>query len=135
MLLHAAAERGTFTFPVRGSCMQPILNDGDVLDVRAQPLYLPGEIVVFRGHDGRLLAHRLLGFYWRRGVWKLVARADGAGRTDVAVPVRDLIGAVYACNGKPLRKPNWHRRLYCAASFARTSVVNAFPSWSKSSGR
>jgi hypothetical protein len=49
-------------------------------------------VVVYRNAEGFLLAHRLLGYYRRRGRWHLLIRADNARTPDPAVVADQVVG-------------------------------------------
>jgi signal peptidase I len=81
---------------VRGDCMAPSFADGDRVRVVACRLYLPGDVVVFRAADGRLVAHRLLGYRRRAGALCLVTRGDACPVHDAPVPLAAVLGRVAA---------------------------------------
>jgi signal peptidase I len=79
---------------VQGDCMRPFFADGDRVLVSAARLYWPGDILVFRAPDGRLLAHRLLGYRpWRGGI-ALVTRGDACVVHDSPVPKAAVLGRI-----------------------------------------
>lgn len=125
LLLQEAASKGGFRFPVTGRCMEPLIKDGDMLEIRARRVYVPGDVIVFRGCDGCLTVHRLLGFYRRGGIWKLVTRADDGSCADAAVPAKDLVGAVIVCGEKSSIEVSWRVRLSCAAALMGIIVHRA----------
>ncbi len=71
---------------VNGQCMAPGIESGSRIAVRTARRYFPGDIIVVHDHARRLVAHRLLLVYRRRGRWKALTRADNAQRPDAAVP-------------------------------------------------
>jgi hypothetical protein len=79
---------------VRGGCMAPGLADGDRVRVIAARSYWPGDVVVFRAPDGRLLAHRLLGYRLHAGALALVTRGDACAVHDAPVPLARVLGRV-----------------------------------------
>jgi hypothetical protein len=79
---------------VRGGCMEPILADDREVRVAAARRYWPGDVVVFRAADGRLLAHRLLGYRRHRGAFALVTRGDSCAVHDAPVPLGEVLGRV-----------------------------------------
>jgi hypothetical protein len=81
---------------VRGGCMAPLLADGGRARVAAARFYLPGDVVVFRAADGRLLAHRLLGYRLHAGRAALVTRGDACPVHDAPVPLDAVLGRVEA---------------------------------------
>jgi hypothetical protein len=112
---------------ISGHCMQPGIGPGSRVQVRARRAYWPGDILVFEAVDGRLLAHRLVGYRWWpvRGL-RLVTCADAAARGDAPIEPRRVIGRV--CGGEvdtavsaiPLAE-----RLRALARFATLSATAA----------
>ncbi len=92
--LRGFAREGAVEVTVRGGCMAPIFADGDRVRVAAARLYLPGDVVVFRAADGRLLAHRLLGYRPWAGRLALVTRGDSCPVHDAPVPLAAVLGRV-----------------------------------------
>lgn len=92
-LLDLAAAEG-LEIPVVGDCMAPCFQDGARLRVRRSRLYWPGDVVVVRAADGRLLAHRVLGLrLWRRSLaW--VTQGDGCAVPDAPVALGEVLGRV-----------------------------------------
>ena len=62
--------------------------------LEAARLYWPGDVVVFQAADGRLLAHRLLGYRLHAGSLACVTRGDGCPCHDAPVPLERLLGRV-----------------------------------------
>jgi signal peptidase I len=77
---------------VRGDCMAPSIRDGDRIRVLPGRFYWPGDVVVFRGADGRLTAHRLLGYRPGAGGLALVTRGDSCAVHDAPVPLAAVLG-------------------------------------------
>jgi hypothetical protein len=96
--LRSLAREEPVEVTVRGGCMAPLLADGGRARVAAARLYLPGDVVVFRAADGRLLAHRLLGYRYlfRAGRVALVTRGDACPVHDAPVPFDAVLGRVEA---------------------------------------
>jgi hypothetical protein len=92
-LLDLAAAEG-LEIPVVGDCMAPCFQDGARLRVRRASVYWPGDVVVLRAADGRLLAHRVLGLRpWRRAL-ALVTQGDGCAVPDAPVALSEVLGRV-----------------------------------------
>jgi phage repressor protein C with HTH and peptisase S24 domain len=115
-LLRAEAVTG-FEVRIRGDCMTPVLHHGDRVLVRASRYYLPGDILVHLAPDGRRLSHRLLGYYRRRGGWRLLTQADNSTRPDTAIAPQQVLGKVTNI-GIDLRQ-----RVWAAARFFRFAVL------------
>ncbi|HEX2064872.1 MAG TPA: S24/S26 family peptidase, partial [Acidimicrobiales bacterium] len=81
---------------VSGSSMEPNLYEGDLVVVRRQPSYGPGDVVAFRvpqGNvgEGAVVIHRVVGGSPATG---LVLRGDNRTAPDVWGPTRrDVVGA------------------------------------------
>lgn len=109
--LRGLAREGPVEVSVRGDCMDPVLADGDRVRVAAARFYAPGDVIVFRAADGRLTAHRLLGYRVHRGRMALVTRGDGCGVHDPPVPLAAVLGRVEAA------RPRLARRARALAGF------------------
>ncbi len=79
-----------------GTSMAPALRPGDLLDIETVPpaRLAPGDVVVYRGSHGRLVAHRIVRAPDAGGVARVRADADGAA--PEAVPEEAIIGRVLA---------------------------------------
>lgn len=59
-LILAAFEEGkTFTFPIRGTSMQPLLHTDDLVKVEAVTQLKKGDIVLYRRENGQFVVHRI----------------------------------------------------------------------------
>jgi hypothetical protein len=76
--------------------MAPLFADGDRVRVTAARMYLPGDVVVFRAADSRLVAHRLLGYRPYAGRIALVTRGDSCIVHDAPVPLAAVLGRIEA---------------------------------------
>jgi hypothetical protein len=96
--------------------MAPGIADGALVSVARRPRYWPGDVLVFRAADGRLMAHRLIGAFRWRGQTRLFTRADNAQKLDTAICAADVIGRVVGgdCDRRIAAVPLSQR----AASFA-----------------
>lgn len=90
------------TVRVRGGCMEPVLTEGEEIRVLAARLYWPGDVVVFRAGDGRLLAHRLLGYRLYHGSLALVTRGDSCAVHDSPVLPGEVLGRVPSARPGPV---------------------------------
>ncbi|MCR5646785.1 MAG: S24/S26 family peptidase [Acholeplasmatales bacterium] len=59
LLLEAFNENKTFSFPVKGSSMRPLLKNDDVVTLCKIDAYKVGDILFFRREDGAFVLHRL----------------------------------------------------------------------------
>jgi signal peptidase I len=94
--LRRLAREGPVEVNVRGDCMAPLFADGDRVRVTACRAYWPGDVVVFRTADGRLLAHRLLGYRPYAGNLAFVTRGDACVVHDAPVPRAAVLGRIDA---------------------------------------
>jgi len=92
--LRRMAQEGPVEVRVVGGCMAPLLADGERVRVAAARAYWPGDVVVFRAADGRLLAHRLLGYRPHAGGLAFVTRGDACTVHDAPVPPAAVLGRV-----------------------------------------
>jgi phage repressor protein C with HTH and peptisase S24 domain len=88
--------------------MEPVIADGACVAVQPQHRYWPGDVLVFAGSDGRLVAHRLIGFWSGR----YFTQADGSLAADSAVSPNAVLGRVAGPVGLA-------ERLCALARFAR----------------
>jgi hypothetical protein len=79
---------------IAGGCMAPRLADGGTVRVRPARFYWPGDVVVVRSAEGRLLAHRLLGLRPWRGGLAWVTQGDACARADTPVRKSAILGRV-----------------------------------------
>ena len=79
---------------INGTCMQPLINDRARVEITRQRRYWPGDILVKRDHNGKLVAHRLLGYFPRSGQLYFVTRADNAKAADAPVAGGQIIGRI-----------------------------------------
>jgi hypothetical protein len=94
--LQGLAREAPVEVRVQGDCMAPFFANGGRVLVSAARLYWPGDVLVFRAPDGRLLAHRLLGYRpWRGGI-ALVTRGDSCIVHDFPVSKTAVLGRVDA---------------------------------------
>ena len=90
--LKSLADEAPVKVRISGICMMPLINDGAVIQVSRQRIYLPGDILIKRAHNNRLIAHRLIGCYPRKGGLHYVTRADIAENADSAISASQVIG-------------------------------------------
>lgn len=84
---------------IRGDCMAPLLNNGDRVMIKNSRIYLPGDILVYCNNNGDLVSHRMLGYYFWKGAWRLLIKADNAIQPDGGVAASHTLGKVL--NQKP----------------------------------
>ena len=100
--LRALAAEAPLTLRVTTGSMAPRIPAGAAVTVRPAARCLPGDVVAFRGRDGRLRVHRALGWLPTRAGARLLTRGDAATRRDPAVTAADLLGCVETVDGTPL---------------------------------
>ncbi|MDS4025920.1 MAG: S24 family peptidase [Candidatus Contendobacter sp.] len=108
--LRELAAESPVRLRISGNCMAPLLESGAMIQVVRQSFYWPGDPVVVYAVDGRLLGHRLLGFYPRSRRLKWLTQADNARWPDAAVPMDRIIGRI--CGGQ------------CAPALVRVPLVH-----------
>ncbi len=108
--LRDLAREAPVEVEVRGTCMAPGLADGDRVRVAAARFYWPGDVVVFRAADGRLLAHRVLGCRLYGGALALVTRGDSCVVHDAPVPLARVLGRVAGAAASPAARAAALRR-------------------------
>lgn len=108
--LRELAAESPVRLRISGNCMAPLLESGAMIQVVRQSFYWPGDPVVVYAVDGRLLGHRLLGFYPRSWRLKWLTQADNARWPDAAVPMDRIIGRI--CGGQ------------CAPALVRVPLVH-----------
>ncbi len=91
--LRDVARHEPLRLRLAGQCMEPALEDGRTVDVVAERVYWPGDVVVFARGDGRLVAHRLLGFRPGRPT-RVFTQADRSPEPDSAVALHEIVGRV-----------------------------------------
>jgi len=101
--LRALAAEAPLALRVTGGSMAPAIPAGAAVTVRPAARCLPGDVVAFRGRDGRLRVHRALGWLPARGGARLLARGDAAAGRDPAVAAADLLGRVETVDGAPFK--------------------------------
>lgn len=97
LLRDLAASDHLGEIPVRGTGMQPTLQDGDRVwlvaatgrDVRV------GDLVAQRGESGPIV-HRLVGWWPTREGWRLLTKGDGVPLFDPPLRADCLVGRVVA---------------------------------------
>jgi hypothetical protein len=108
--LRDLAREAPVEVEVRGDCMAPGLADGDRVRVAAARCYWPGDVVVFRASDGRLLAHRVLGYRFQGGALALVTRGDFCAVHDAPVPLARVLGRAAGAAASPAVRAAAFRR-------------------------
>ena len=110
--LRELAREAPVEVQVRGDCMAPLLADGARVRVAAARVYWPGDVVVFRAPDGRLLAHRLLGYRLHAGSLALVTRGDSCPVHDAPVPLARVLGRIQGAASGPRVRAAALRRFF-----------------------
>jgi signal peptidase len=93
----AVLERGdSLRFRACGSSMRPFIRDGDVLLVRAGLEIRPGDVVLCRVGEGRLLAHRAARIYRQSCQRSILLQGDARLWADGLLPLDSVLGRVVA---------------------------------------
>ena len=101
---------------IRGDCMAPLLNDGDRVMIKKSHFYIPGDILVYCNSSGALISHRMLGYYFWKGEWRLLTKADKVFQQDCGVSANRILGKVLNSN------PGIRTRLRSFGFFARFTL-------------
>lgn len=124
--LHELAASEGVSLRIAGTCMAPAIQNGAIVTVVRQRRYWPGDVLVFFGPDGRLTAHRLLGFGPWRGRFRLFTRADNALAPDSAILPSEVVGRI--TDG--VTRVRASQRLLSLASFLRLGLRRVCrPQW------
>ncbi len=81
---------------VTGSCMAPLLREGQRLMLQKQTRYSTGDILVFAATGGELLVHRYLG---PAPGARVMTKADTGRGIDVLVLRNQVLGRVLTADG------------------------------------
>lgn len=92
--LQAIATENPISLRICGNCMAPVLQDQELVQVRKQRWYWPGDILAVRLANGRLVSHRLIGVYLRRKRLRFLTRADNSSRPDGSVTGEQILGKI-----------------------------------------
>ena len=104
--------QGQATLQIHGTSMEPCLKEGDQVVVKVKDSYSPGEILLYRFQENRLLIHR----YLRKEGSIYLCKGDNAFRIE-GIRHEEIYGYVISINNrkaKKLRWPLWK----CILSFA-----------------
>lgn len=116
--LRDLAREAPIGLVVRGTCMVPLLADGDRIVVEQRRRYWPGDVVAFRSQAGPLLVHRLLGPLRRSGSWWILAQGDALSRPDEPVPWHNLLGRVCGTGAGSIAT-GWRQRARATSRYLR----------------
>jgi signal peptidase I len=102
---------------IRGDCMAPLLNDGDRVMIKRSRYYMPGDILVYCNSSGDLISHRMLGYYFWKGEWRLLIKADNVLKPDGGVAAHHVLGKVQSSH------PGFRMRLRSFGFFLRFTLA------------
>jgi phage repressor protein C with HTH and peptisase S24 domain len=126
--LRELAAESPLHLRIQGDCMSPLLKDGAVVQISSRRFYWPGDVLIFRGRDGQVLIHRLLGCYlWSNGL-RFLTKADNGSRPDGSVTRQQVIGKV--CGGEvspQLSSVPLRQRFHAFFCFVRLAVRRIIP--------
>ena len=116
--LYDLSADGPVQVRVRGVCMDPVLSDGELVQVERRRFYLPGDVVVFPAAGG-LRSHRLLGYRPTRRGLAVVTRPDvSIDAWDAPVRPDQILGRVIAVEGGAALRVSLAQRLRSIGRFA-----------------
>ena len=102
-----ALTHGPVHLTVRGSSMAPTVKEGEVLTVGPVRRVWPGDLVVFPGRGGALVAHRVVALWPRGGTWWLLTQGDACRRPDGWLAGSALVGVVTPGSARARWKGRW----------------------------
>jgi hypothetical protein len=118
----AVLEHGnSLRFRACGNSMRPFIRDGDVLLVRPGLETRPGDVVLCRARDGRILAHRVARVHRQSRPHTILLHGDACPWPDGLVPLENVLGRVVAVERGTRRVrldaglPRWLGRLWIGA--------------------
>ncbi len=129
----AVLERGdSLRFRARGHSMLPFIRDGDVLLVRPGLETRPGDVVLCRAGDGRLLAHRVARVHRQSHLCSILLQGDAYPWPDGLVPLDNVLGRVVAVE-RGMRRARldagllrWLGRLWSGSSPLRRRIYRVW---------
>jgi hypothetical protein len=127
-LLRDIAAVEPLSLVVSGDCMEPLLESGDRIRVRARRVYWPGDVVAFRRADGRLLVHRVLGYAPGLHGWSVFAKGDNLSREDEPVARDAVIGRLIDRGGRATHVGS-ARRWRSMLEFLRMLLRRSLRTW------
>jgi hypothetical protein len=127
--LRSLASSEPIDLLVTGDCMSPLLRSGERIRVRGARAYLPGDVIVFRRRDGRLLVHRVLGYaYDRLQGLSVIAKGDQLSREDDPVGLASVVGRVIESDDGVFATPA-RQRWQSTIEFLRTMLRRSARTW------
>lgn len=96
---------------VKGDCMMPWIESDTLVQVAPSRNYWPGDIVIVLSQQGEYLAHRVIGFYKKRGQIKILTQPDSSHQSDTAAYLDAVLGKVMGgdCHPYAVTIPLHHR--------------------------
>ena len=104
-----------------GASMQPLFQEGDELIIEAQPKSIRmGDVAVYR-HNGRCIAHRVVGRRRAGGQDLLLFKGDRVSVFDPPVPTHNILGRVVASRANDYMSYSWQLANVVIATLSATS--------------
>ena len=100
---------------IKGTCMMPIIKNNERVTVNFAKFYLPGDIVLCTTENGKIVAHRLLGYYPTCNGWKAMTKGDANPRPDNGIPAKNILGHINA--GQNSHQPFKISLIYRSSAF------------------
>lgn len=113
LILEAFKQNKTFSFPVHGTSMQPMLHTQDIVEIEEIKQYKKGDIILYRRENGQFVLHRV------RKIKKDILYFVGDHQTKVEKGIlpNQCIGKVISYkkkkNNKTYKLHNFSYCLYC----------------------
>lgn len=125
--LRVMAAEKKLQLKIQGDCMAPLLLSGVMVLVKSARFYWPGDCLVFIDVDGRLVAHRLTGYYCKRRQIRYLTQGDRLSSPDASIMHKHIIGKVCGgeCDERLVNVPFLHR-LWAFGRFCRFIFARLF---------
>lgn len=102
LILEAFKEGKSFSFPVKGTSMQPLLHTNDVVTIIPKDDYSVGDIVLFKRNEEIFVLHRIIKKY--DSMFDIVG--DHQTGIEKAVRLENIVGCVISYTKKGEEKIN-----------------------------
>lgn len=102
LMLEAFEEGKSFTFPVKGASMIPLLHTNDTVTIVPKEDYSIGDIVLFKRSEDVFVLHRIINKY--EAMFDIVG--DHQTKIERAVKLENIVGAVISYTKKGEEKIN-----------------------------
>ena len=102
VMLEAFEQNLSFTFPIAGTSMQPLLHTGDAVKLVKTDKYQKGDIVFYLRDNGQYILHRIRRVHKKNNSYDMVG--DHQTALEKGVKYNQLIGVVQSYTLKKNQK-------------------------------